>query len=129
MTDRELCDIIERVRVECSRHTDATYSLGGIYALDTVKPLLRAALKSQAGSDPQARQEWQPIESAPKDTNVKLFYGIVNHDFVWGSGYWWQGVPGDGQGWVASVFYSRPGNMRGNFQPTHWMPLPKGPKE
>lgn len=48
MTDRELCDIIEHVRVECSRHTDATYSLGGIYALDTVKPLLRAALKPVA---------------------------------------------------------------------------------
>ncbi len=56
MTDRELCDIIERVRVECSQHRDTTYSLGGIYALDTIKPLLRAALTPSA--KPTTLREW-----------------------------------------------------------------------
>jgi hypothetical protein len=50
--DRQVVEIIEGLRVACSEHRDADWKLGAIYALDTVKPLLRAALAS--------RQEAQP---------------------------------------------------------------------
>ncbi len=47
LSDRELCDVIERVRVECSEHRDVSWRLGAIYALDILKPRLRAAMNAR----------------------------------------------------------------------------------
>lgn len=58
---------------------------------------------------------WQPIESAPKNTDILLYW----HDNVWigrfyqGSGYW------------SLCDYG--GFEDGEDAPTHWMPLPEPP--
>lgn len=71
--------------------------------------------------------EWQPIDSAPKD-RVVLLYGCEYHRHVFGRGYWFHGVPGDGEGWITSSFYTSPeDDSRGIFTPTHWMPMPAPP--
>jgi hypothetical protein len=83
----------------------------------------RPSPPSGSGETPQ----WQPIETAPKD-RVILLYGVHFHRRIWGRGYWFQGVPGDGEGWIAHSFYTEPSDdMRGCFEPTHWMPLPAPP--
>ena len=55
---------------------------------------------------------WQPIESAPQDTDVLVAntqeYAIAFHDIHWCNG---------GSIWSDKL----------NFRPTHWMPLPKLP--
>jgi hypothetical protein len=70
---------------------------------------------------------WLPIESAPKD-RVVLLYACQFRRHIFGHGYWFQGVPGDGQGWIASADYTKPtDDFRGSFEPTHWMPMFKAP--
>lgn len=70
---------------------------------------------------------WQPIETAPRQhKQVVLLYGEEYGRRIWGRGYYFKGVPGDGEGWVTSSFYTEPeDDSRGIFTPTHWMPMPK----
>lgn len=75
------------------------------------------------------RSRWQPIETAPRRNKlVLLLYGEENGRRIWGRGYYFKGVPGDGEGWVTSIFYTEPeDDARGNFTPTHWMFMPEEP--
>lgn len=76
--------------------------------------------------------EWQPIETAPKDGTPIL---------VWADAYGWRSVFAR----VNAAFYEGAWRMYGpilgepttqnksrqwlgEVQPTHWMPLPEGPK-
>lgn len=73
--------------------------------------------------------EWQPIETAPKDGIAILAYVpdpwsneesiqiqvIVN----WGGRY---GIHSSNPKWVCSIYEAF------NFKPTHWMPLPTPPQ-
>ena len=73
---------------------------------------------------------WQPISSAPKDGTRIMVYACAHNRHWFGSGYYFKGVPGDGEGWIAHSFYTAPENdSSGSFQPTHWMPLPAPPQE
>lgn len=94
--------------------------------------------ENPAGSEPADSQPlaalgspseaWQPISTAPKDGRNVMIYGIAFHRELWGIGYYWKGVPGDGEGWVTFAFHSAPDDLfRGTFNPTHWMPLPAPP--
>lgn len=82
-----------------------------------------------AYEEAQQQNGWQPIATAPKDKRVVLLYGEEHHRRVWARGYYFKGVPGDGEGWVASIFYTEPDDdTRGAFMNlTHWMPLPPAP--
>jgi hypothetical protein len=75
------------------------------------------------------RSRWRPIESAPRShKQVVLLYGEENGRRIWGRGYYFKGVPGDGEGWVTSSFYTEPDDdARGIFTPTHWMFMPDAP--
>lgn len=81
--------------------------------------VLAAAARAQA-----LEQSWRTIETAPKDRRI-LVYGCEFKRHWFGTAYWFQGVPGDGEGWITSSFYTMPVNdCAGGFTPTHWMPLP-----
>jgi hypothetical protein len=70
------------------------------------------------------QQQWQPIETAPKDGRQVLLYGCEHKRHWFGSGYYFKGVPGDGEGWIAHSFYTLPVNdSSGCFTPSHWRPL------
>jgi hypothetical protein len=75
--------------------------------------------------------KWLKIATAPKDKRVVLLYGEQFQRRIWARGYYFKGVPGDGEGWVANIIYTEPeDDMRGSFnQPTHWMPLPSPPAQ
>ena len=71
-------------------------------------------------------QQWQPIESAPKDgTNVLLFDGETVSYGGWVSAAD-QGAGPDEEYLVSAGWWSV--DLSDN-QPTHWMPLPKSPDE
>ena len=58
--------------------------------------------------------KWKPIETAPKDTLIlgwvpSYYQGIGGHDLI----IWYQNV------WRSNHAF--------RVDPTHWMPLPKGP--
>lgn len=72
--------------------------------------------------------QWQSIETAPKDMQILLFGSQTKHDsgvrfkgdFVF-SGYWDD---------IDSAWCSTGSTERGPwFNPSHWMPLPLGPRE
>ena len=89
-------------------------------------PLMRA----QAGND--KIEEWQPIETAPKDGTTILLY--------FPNGYWadyrnvaigfWGGWSDDASdaGWYGDESNSNTMTDFGSF-PTHWMKLPDPPKD
>lgn len=67
---------------------------------------------------------WQPIRTAPKDSEYRLFYkrGTI-HEARWlGEG---RGFGGDHWG------FDFPSNIARGYdnQPSHWMPLPQPPRE
>lgn len=71
---------------------------------------------------------WQAIETAPKDGSRVLLYSCEYKRHWFGSGYYFKGVPGDGEGWIAHSFLTVPNNdSSGTFEPSHWMPLPAPP--
>jgi hypothetical protein len=72
-----------------------------------------------APQDERGRAQWQPIETAPKDSDVLLLYqdgeGVQ-------AGYWYDLEKP--HSWVA---VETQGLTGGRMQPTHWMPLPAAP--
>lgn len=62
---------------------------------------------------------WQPIETAPKDTSVLV---VGEYGYVWVAKYEYVG-PRAGTRWETFGLGRLP------FEPTHWMPLPKPPKK
>ena len=75
---------------------------------------------------------WQPIESAPKKhKRVVMLYGEEFGRRVWMRGYYFKGVPGDGEGWITTIIYCEPNDdwRGGGPQPTHWMPFPPEPRQ
>lgn len=68
----------------------------------------------------QPAQEWQPIETAPKDgTRVLLIH--AQSGFVMGYYKSWQLDGKSGGLWRYEGIHTA------NVEPTHWMPLPKPP--
>jgi len=68
------------------------------------------------------RDEWRPIETAPKTGEKILVYRPV-HD-----GYY---IPMTGEDYWGSTMFDPEGcwmRSRQDCQPSHWMPLPKPPK-
>lgn len=55
------------------------------------------------------KSQWQPIETAPKNTNVLLFRGDSKTAEI---------------GVAQSKYFGHP-----EYAHTHWMPLPKGPEQ
>jgi len=82
-------------------------------------------------------RRWQPIETAPKDGTEVLGYRKDAHIFLmrWTSPESFctddeLGALGD-SGYVESWFYAdfvAGGRLEGSEVPTHWMPLPEGPR-
>ena len=106
-------ELIARVREEETARDNATSgfqrSVHGVF-LEQAAPLLAEALEQALRA-----QEWQPIETAPRDGT--WIQG-------WGSGAWcpemrWSDQCDD---WVDSYDLEPT-----NFQPTHWQPIPKPP--
>ena len=67
--------------------------------------------------------EWQPIETAPKDSTIVLLYGLC---VDWASAGVTMGYFNEDYGWRSQETdgYNDPFLL----QPTHWMPLPEPPK-
>ena len=83
--------------------------------LSEIESALRMAL---AG-----REEWQPIETAPKDVAVLLWGKYWNNKDVFQRPLVGQWNPiSNPQRWEAL------GEYRFGIRPTHWMPLPAAPK-
>lgn len=76
---------------------------------DTIRELCRLALIGLS-------QQWQPIETAPKDGRPVL---VGRHGYcpqVW---CWHQEIIGEGWPWLVAL----PGEDAMRLKPTHWMPL------
>ena len=78
-----------------------------------------AAIRQQL-AEANARQQWRPIETAPRDGTLILFYDPKRN--LRTVGYWHVYMFGECQEW-RTLFTSA------MFNPTHWMPLPTPPKE
>lgn len=92
-----------------------------------------------------SHDNWQPIETAPKDGTHILAYGNGTDSITREVGkpmlpmfavvYWWEHKHEDfedaGNGLFRKVHKTSLGNWRGNsfswFNPTHWMPMPSPP--
>ena len=60
--------------------------------------------------------QWQPIETAPKDyTNILVWNDGGAHRDGWVSIAYW-----NDDGWISP--------FGGEYDPTHWMPLPEPPQ-
>lgn len=71
-----------------------------------------------------AQSTWQPIDTAPKDGTRVLVYASAHRRHWFGTGYYFKGVPGGSEGWIAHSFCTTPkDDCSGSFEPTHWMPM------
>jgi uncharacterized protein DUF551 len=96
--DRQLQEALD----ECQEWCESSEVNAVELVCEFVMPALEAALAALRGAAPvPAPQEWQPIETAPKDG----IYIVANKYGVW----------------VTHQYASRPENA------THWMPLPDPP--
>lgn len=95
--------------------------------LDAIKEKM-ALLEKHAYAEGRKDQApaWQPIETAPEDTNV-----LVATTGGWVDTAFWTDEDGEGRKWwwlvSANKFAEYP--IHSNLVPTHWMPLPKHPGE
>lgn len=69
------------------------------------------------------RQEWQPIETAPKD-GMRILACWRAGSIVWESP---SIVRWHFDGWAVDCVGR--GLAKGSYSPTHWLPLPTPPKE
>lgn len=70
--------------------------------------------------------QWKPIETAPKDgTHIPLYFPSYHEGKV-DVYYFTEGYDYEGS-WDGLEGYSPIGDYED--QPTHWMPLPEGPKD
>ena len=68
-------------------------------------------------SKPKRNSEWQPIETAPKDgTNILVYCSDFPEQMV---AYYGNGIVTDESCWQSGLC---------PIHPTHWIPLPKQPK-
>jgi hypothetical protein len=68
--------------------------------------------------------KWKPIETAPKDGTKVL---VWSKDYTWegiGIAFWGRSNPLNRQAWLGGHC-----GVDHISQPTHWMSLPKAPKE
>jgi len=70
------------------------------------------------------RDEWQPIETAPKDGT--RFDAWTREGRV--PDVWWDAQRGEWVEWGLLEF-GGVGARRPLWPPTHWMPIPEGPKD
>lgn len=68
------------------------------------------------GAAKEQQAEWQPIETAPKDSSYVLLAGKYRNDVA--SGYWLQSAYAGNGAWIWPFVHKHP---------THWMPLPAAP--
>ncbi|MBP3980825.1 DUF551 domain-containing protein [Acidovorax sp. JG5] len=68
------------------------------------------------GAAKEQQAEWQPIETAPKDSSYVLLAGKHRKDIA--SGYWLQSAYAGNGAWIWPFVHK---------YPTHWMPLPASP--
>lgn len=80
----------------------------------------------------RAENEWQPIETAPRDETRIICYGKLYHPRGWSG--WHPDLDKEhpeAYGWEVRMAYFMGGNWQlghaCGFAPTHWMPLPKAP--
>ena len=65
--------------------------------------------------------EWQPIETAPRDGTEILLFDADTDPTIYVGGYDY-----DGRYWFYSELLAQ--DVVGEATPTHWMPLPEPPK-
>lgn len=75
-----------------------------------------AAQGFRDGVAKEQQAEWQPIETAPKDSSYVLLAGKQRKDVA--SGYWLQSAYAGNGAWIWPFVHK---------YPTHWMPLPAAP--
>jgi len=77
-----------------------------------------------------SNNEWQPIETAPRDGTDIILYepATVSFPGELKTGKWWNAWYGDETkpGWIISNCDEEYGWY---IEATHWMPLPKPPKQ
>lgn len=66
------------------------------------------------------KQQWQPIETAPKDEIILMWLGLPLLPAI---GRWWGKVGNTNYNCWANVY----GRNVIDMKPTHWMPLPEPP--
>ena len=104
-------------------YASAVDYINGAGADATKEVEARAALESALRMALAGREEWQPIETAPKDVAVLLWGKYWNNKDVFQRPLVGQWNPiSNPQRWEAL------GEYRFGIRPTHWMPLPAAPK-
>lgn len=97
------------------------------------KSAVERAIETLMNIEPQsfaAKNDWQPISTAPKDgTQIRLYIPA----FVEGDKSLGYAAPGQREGfWAGSLKHGRwvtPGTMSTEgIHPSHWMPLPSPPE-
>ena len=71
------------------------------------------------------KHQWQPIETAPKDGTEILAYDRIECKILFWSGKT-ERIDIKNPAWVSWEFDNA--ELMTSYNPTHWMPLPEGPK-
>lgn len=126
MTAEQLRDELRAIQDYAREHfhDPPAFVTNALVAVSNSIGQLSARLSGMAA----APQQWQPIETAPKDgQTIIVGRDMGSFGFVRGYAYF-EGVPGAFvSGWISNGFTDPPGNL-GLAHPSHWMPLPTRPE-
>lgn len=119
----------ERLRAVFGHGIDAYGCLMARQAMTACADDLEAVLRDSSHVALNPKEQWRPIETAPKDGTIVLIYQPAGQwrpyrgirGVVVCTGYWHQsGNAADSPGfWVGKAYTKK--------RPTHWMPLPEPP--
>lgn len=122
----EAADELERLRAELTIEEKRFNDLSDMYAA-VVKE--RDALRKQIDEMQRVPDDWQPIETAPKDEEV--FIGrCIDGEFRFGKSvcFWYDGNEMEGEYFHGYVWSIDDVSESIADAPSYWMPLPAAPQ-
>ena len=100
-----------------------------MFAVENAEAILTALRAAESSADTVRPDEWQPIETAPKQ-KILMFFAVTEWNDDGSVANWKMATGSYNDGWATEqLLWTWDGRVLedGNILPTHWQPIPTPP--